>query len=214
MNEKEFGMKVLHASLRLAGIGILLSLMSTEVRGQVVIVRMIDLVNDKEMFRGNSIHEAGFNMIREDQERVLKLQTYISFYTNMLLRRETEKMDALLNIDDFFSGNTEWQQRFLNRADQVRKNLGDIELLIANFPRTSRLAAAHSRLVEDLEDVMKKYNQVIGKDGQENMMRNDERNHLGILAEDGLEQVARLTRDLYNVIPQTRKEIMKEDKET
>ena len=43
------------------------------------------------------------------------------------------------------------------------------------------------------------------------MMRNDERNHLALLAEEQLEQVARLSRDLYNAIPQTREKVMNEN---
>lgn len=195
---------------RVAVVSLCLTLLPLVASSQVVVVRMIDVINDKAMYRGNSIHEAGFNMIKEDQARILELQGYISMYTTMMLRRESEKMESMLQIDDYFSGNSEWQEHFLFRAGIVRDNLDDIKIMIASFPRTHKLVVAHKKLEEDLEDAKKKFTQAMDKDGQENMMRNDERNHLAIIAEERLEQVARLTRDLYNIIPQTRKEIMEE----
>lgn len=195
---------------RVAVVSLCLALLPLVASSQVVVVRMIDVINDKAMYKGNSIHEAGFNMIKEDQARILELQGYISMYTTMMLRRESEKMESMLQIDDYFSGNSEWQEHFLFRAGIVRDNLDDIKIMIASFPRTHKLAIAHKKLEEDLEDAKKKFTQAMDKDGQENMMRNDERNHLAIIAEERLEQVARLTRDLYNIIPQTRKEIMEE----
>lgn len=180
------------------------------VRSQVVIVRLIDKINDKAMYKGNDIHEAGFTMLKEDQNRILNLQKYISFYTTMMLNRESQKMSTLINIDDLFSDNKEWQEHFRMRYTTVRLNLENIEKLIMNYPRSNKLVIAHKRLAEDLEDADKKFRQAMDKSGQENMMRNDERNHLAILAENQLEQVAQFARDLFNVIPQTRKEIMKE----
>ncbi len=177
---------------------------------QVVIV-MVDPVNTKTMYEGNNIHEAGFNMLKKNQEEILHLQTHISFYTNMMLNRETEKMNTLLSIDDFFTGNTEWQEHFMARMDTTRANLGHIEVLIEEFPKTCKLALVHKRLTEDLDDAQKKYDQAMGKSGLENLMRNDERNHLAILAEDQLEQVAWLVRELFNTIPQAREKIMDEN---
>ena len=77
----------------------LLSLFTLEAASQVVIV-MVDPVNTKTMYEGNSIHEAGFNMLRENQSRILQLQTHISYFSTMMVKRETEKMNTLLNIDD------------------------------------------------------------------------------------------------------------------
>lgn len=189
---------------------IFLNMILLPARSQVVIVRLIDIINDKAMYEGNDIHEAGFTMLKEDQNRILNLQKYISFYTTMMLNRESQKMSTLINIDDFFSGNKEWQEHFKMRYATVKLNLDNVEKLIVNYPRSNKLVIAHKRLVEDLEDADKKFKQAMEKSGQENMMRNDERNHLAILAENQLEQVAQLSRDLFNVIPQTRKEIMKE----
>ena len=154
----------------------LLSLFTLEAASQVVIV-MVDPVNTKTMYEGNSIHEAGFNMLRENQSRILQLQTHISYFSTMMVKRETEKMNTLLNIDDFFSDNIPWQEHFLGRMDTVRMNLNTIGRLIASYPKTSKLAIVHKRLTEDLDDAFAKYNQAINKRGSENMMRNDERTH-------------------------------------
>lgn len=98
---------------------------------------------------------------------------------SMMVKRETEKMNTLLNIDDFFSDNIPWQEHFLGRMDTVRMNLNTIGRLIASYPKTSKLAIVHKRLTEDLDDAFAKYNQAINKRGSENMMRNDEREPLG-----------------------------------
>ena len=149
-------------------------------------------------------------MLRENQSRILQLQTHISYFSTMMVKRETEKMNTLLNIDDFFSDNIPWQEHFLGRMDTVRMNLNTIGRLIASYPKTSKLAIVHKRLTEDLDDAFAKYNQAINKRGSENMMRNDERNHLAILAEDQLEKVAKLVREMFRSIPHAREQIMEE----
>ena len=164
---------------------------------------MVDPVNTKTMYEGNSIHEAGFNMLRENQSRILQLQTHISYFSTMMVKRETEKMNTLLNIDDFFSDNIPWQEHYLGRMNTIGR-------LIASYPKTSKLAIVHKRLTEDLDDAFAKYNQAINKRGSENMMRNDERNHLAILAEDQLEKVAKLVREMFRSIPHAREQIMEE----
>lgn len=195
-----------------AGIALLVFLLAAwplRSRAQFVTI-LVDAVNTTEMYRGNSIHEAGFNMLKDDQAKILKLQTQISFYSKMMVRRETEKMQQLLSIDDFFSGNKEWQDHFKDRMDTARANLDVIEELLEQFPRATKLSTVHERLTEDLDDAEKKFEQAINKSGQENLMRNDERNHLAILADEQLEKVAALIRDLFNAIPQGRTAIMNE----
>lgn len=179
--------------------------------GQLIVIRMIDVINNKEMFRGNDIYEAGFKMLKEDQARLDKIQTLITGCTQLMVERETAKMQDLLNIDAFFSEDYEWQNHFMDRMDTVSFNLDKIKRMINTFPRTSKLVVAYKRLMEDLDDAKLKFDQAVKKDGEQNMMRNDERNHLALLAEEQLEQVARLSRDLYNAIPQTREKVMNEN---
>ena len=60
--------------------------------------------------------------------------------------------------------------------------------MIDSYPKTSNLQKNYERLVEDLEDTEKKYN-MVSEGGQSNMMRNAERNHLSLLAEDQLDEI-------------------------
>ena len=150
-------------------------------------------------------------MLKEDQARLDKIQTLITGCTQLMVERETAKMQDLLNIDAFFSEDYEWQNHFMDRMDTVSFNLDKIKRMINTFPRTSKLVVAYKRLMEDLDDAKLKFDQAVKKDGEQNMMRNDERNHLALLAEEQLEQVARLSRDLYNAIPQTREKVMNEN---
>ena len=115
--------------------------------GQLIVVRMIDVINNKEMFRGNDIYEAGFKMLKEDQARLDKIQTLITGCTQLMVERETAKMQDLLNIDAFFSEDYEWQNHFMDRMDTVSFNLDKIKRMINTFPRTSKLVVAYKRLM-------------------------------------------------------------------
>ena len=63
--------------------------------------------------------------------------------------------------------------------------------------------------MEEMEDNEKKYN-MVSEGGQSNMMRNAERNHLALLAEDQLDEIAWQIQKLYWTIPGARNPLMNE----
>ena len=177
------------------------------VQGQVYI--LVDVTNDVAMAKNNDIHIAGFEGLEAISKKILHYQTWIAGFTTRLVEREEERITSLLEVDDLYGDNQQWKDNFVARLDTLEQNLEVIRQMIDSYPKTSKLQKNYERLVEDLEDTEKKYN-MVSEGGQSNMMRNAERNHLALLAEDQLDEIAWQIQKLYWTIPGARNPLMNE----